>query len=216
MYSIHKFQFKQRVRSGLKNSFSRRVKNGFTLIELLIVVAIIGILAAIAVPNFLNAQIRAKVAKAESELKSITTALESYYIDNNMYPPWLDESGVQKNPVNRRLIPLTTPVSYISAVPQDPFIYGPPGARMNEDQDAAYVTYDYTEARSRIVFGGLTILPPQARCANYKVTSAGPDFTNTWGNTVTYEVSNGLQSFGDIIFLGARSSYPCDDTLVGL
>ncbi len=187
----------------------------FTLIELLIVVAIIGILAAIAVPNFLNAQIRAKIAKAESELRAISTALESYKIDNNIYPPWLDASGTQKNPVNRRLIPLTTPVSYLPAVPQDPFLYGPPGARMNEDQNAAYITYDYTDAWSRINFGGLTVLPQQARCRDYKVTSAGPDYTNTWGNTVTYKPTNGLSSFGDLIKMGARTSYPCDDTLVG-
>lgn len=190
--------------------------HAFTLIELLIVVAIIGILAAIAVPNFLNAQIRAKVAKAESEIKTITTALEMYRMDNGIYPPWLLENGTQKNPVNTRLFPLTTPISYMSTVPQDPFLYGPPGTRLNESQDAAYVTYDYTEARSRIVFGGLSILPQQARCAEYKVTSAGPDFTNTYGNTVTYLPTNGLTSFGDIITLGAKSSYPCDDTLVGL
>ncbi|HOJ61560.1 MAG TPA: prepilin-type N-terminal cleavage/methylation domain-containing protein [bacterium] len=187
----------------------------FTLIELLIVVAIIGILAAIAVPNFLNAHVRAKIAKAESELRTITTALESYRLDNNIYPPWLDANGVQKNPVNRRLIPLTTPVSYMPMVPQDPFLYGPPGARIVESQDAAYVTYDYTDAWSRIHFGKLTILPMQARCAEFKVTSAGPDFENTWGNTVTYMVTNGLTSRGDIIKLGARASWPCDDTLVG-
>lgn len=193
----------------------RRI-HGFTLIELLIVVAIIGILAAIAVPNFLNAQIRAKVARAESDLKAITTALEMYRLDNGLYPLWLNPDGSQKNPVNRRLIPLTTPISYMASVPQDPFLYGPPGARINESQNEAYVTYDYTEAWSRIHFGGLSVLPQQARCAEYKATSAGPDFTNTWGNTVTYMVSNGLQSFGDIIFLGARSSTPCDDSLVGL
>ncbi len=59
---------------------------GFTLIELLIVVAIIGILAAIAVPNFLNAQIRAKVARAYADEKSIGTALEAYRLDQNAYP----------------------------------------------------------------------------------------------------------------------------------
>jgi type II secretion system protein G len=193
----------------------KRFRAGFTLIELLIVVAIIGILAAIAVPNFLNAQIRAKVARAESDMRSIITALEEYRIDNNIYPPWTLADGTNKNPLPTRFFPLTTPVPYLSSIPQDPFIYGPPGARVNETQDESYVTYDYTEARSRIVFQGLSVLPQQARCADYKLTSAGPDYTNTYGNTDTYLPSNGLTSYGDIIKLGARSSYPCDDTLVG-
>ena len=87
------------------------LKNAFTLIELLIVVAIIGILAAIAVPNFLNAQVRAKIAKVESEMKSIDTALESYRLDNNMYPVWLTFQGGNIWPVSKRLAPLTTPIS---------------------------------------------------------------------------------------------------------
>jgi prepilin-type N-terminal cleavage/methylation domain-containing protein len=62
------------------------VKKGFTLIELLIVVAIIAILAAIAVPNFLEAQVRAKVSRCKSDLRSMATAIESYYVDNNTYP----------------------------------------------------------------------------------------------------------------------------------
>jgi prepilin-type N-terminal cleavage/methylation domain-containing protein len=62
------------------------VKKGFTLIELLIVVAIIAILAAIAVPNFLEAQVRAKVSRVRSDQRSLATAIESYYVDNNTYP----------------------------------------------------------------------------------------------------------------------------------
>lgn len=59
---------------------------GFTLIELLIVVAIIAILAAIAVPNFLEAQTRSKVSRAASDMRTLATALEAYFVDNNLYP----------------------------------------------------------------------------------------------------------------------------------
>ena len=59
---------------------------GFTLIELLIVVAIIAILAAIAVPNFLEAQTRSKVSRVRSDQRSMATAIETYYVDNNEYP----------------------------------------------------------------------------------------------------------------------------------
>ena len=81
-------------------------KSGFTLIELLIVVAIIGILAAIAVPNFLNAQIRAKVSKCVSEEKALAEACFMYALDNNMNVMHSDYSNAHNG--------LTTPVSYIS------------------------------------------------------------------------------------------------------
>ena len=84
-------------------------KQGFTLIELLIVVAIIGILAAIAVPNFMNAQIRAKVARIESDFKSLATALEMYKMDNGRYISRYNNISWPK-----RFYPLTSPVSYIS------------------------------------------------------------------------------------------------------
>lgn len=72
------------------------MNKGFTLIELLIVVAIIGILAAIAIPNFVNARMRATIARIQGDHKAISTAAESYMVDNGAYPaPELasDEDG---------------------------------------------------------------------------------------------------------------------------
>jgi len=65
---------------------TQRNQKGFTLIELLIVVAIIGIIAAIAIPNLLNAIDRGKQKRTMADLRSVGTAIESYSIDNNVYP----------------------------------------------------------------------------------------------------------------------------------
>ena len=61
-------------------------EKGFTLIELLIVVAIIGIIAAIAIPNLLNAIDRGKQKRSMSDMRSVGTAVESYAVDINFYP----------------------------------------------------------------------------------------------------------------------------------
>jgi type IV pilus assembly protein PilA len=68
--------------------FSRQVRNerGFTLIELLIVVAIIAILAAILIPNFLRARAQSQLAASKGNLKNLATALESYFVDRGNYP----------------------------------------------------------------------------------------------------------------------------------
>ena len=63
-----------------------RSNKGFTLIELLIVVAIIGILAAIAIPQFSSYRQKAYNSAAVSDLKNVKTSLESYYADNQHYP----------------------------------------------------------------------------------------------------------------------------------
>ncbi len=124
----------------------KRVRSGFTLIELLIVVAIIGILAAIAIPNFLNAQVRSKVARVKADLNSMGVAMESYQIDNESYPadfndftPWdttrmadgyvpgtlyrtIAGWDVRNNVSWKTLWALSTPVDYISTVPGDGFL----------------------------------------------------------------------------------------------
>ncbi len=63
----------------------RNNQKGFTLIELMIVVAIIGILAAIAIPNFLNYQLKSKTAEAKTNLGGVKTALESYRAEYDTY-----------------------------------------------------------------------------------------------------------------------------------
>lgn len=63
-----------------------RNRKGFTLIELLIVVAIIGIIAAIAIPNLLNAIQRGRQKRTMSDMRTIGTAVETYAVDYNRYP----------------------------------------------------------------------------------------------------------------------------------
>lgn len=108
---------------------------GFTLIELLIVVAIIAILAAIAVPNFLEAQMRSKVSRVAAEMRSLAIAIEAYRTDNNDYPfPSFGNStdgspestfdidnplqGVRSLTRNQNL---TTPIAYVTSLPRDLF-----------------------------------------------------------------------------------------------
>ena len=76
-------------------------KRGFTLIELMIVVAIIGILAAIAIPNFIRFQARSKQGEAKSNLKSLFTAQRSFYQEKDRYSALIDEIGFSPERGNR-------------------------------------------------------------------------------------------------------------------
>jgi prepilin-type N-terminal cleavage/methylation domain-containing protein len=92
------------------------LKRAFTLIELLIVVAIIAILAAIAVPNFLEAQTRAKVSRVKADMRSLDTAWEVYYVDQNAYPPSNTEGTL------KWAARITSPIAFMTTIDlKDPF-----------------------------------------------------------------------------------------------
>ncbi len=70
----------------IRNFLKRKSNKGFTLIELMIVIAIIGILAAIAIPQFAAYRTRAFNAAAESDIRNFKTAMEACYADYQQYP----------------------------------------------------------------------------------------------------------------------------------
>src|SRR5690606_15925868 len=129
------------IQGGHPSMFTHRSHNtgyGFTLIELLIVVAIIAILAAIAVPNFLEAQTRAKVSRNMADFRTATTAFEMYHVDYGMYPYdgyfYKDGSNGYPEPTeynhNRISKNLTTPVAYLNTcIFPDPFNKNAPPPR---------------------------------------------------------------------------------------
>lgn len=193
------------------------MKRGFTLIELLVVVAIIAILAAIAIPNMLEAQTRAKVARAKADLRTIVTAIETYRIDNNHYPTYhysvtsarefhvggvVTSIGVSP-PFDGRN-PLTTPISYITSMPQDPFLASKNGP--SEVREYLYVNWDYALLKAAAEPGWLPIFTFTRNVYGpYRLHSRGPDREGP--NTgIPYDPTNGTTSEGDITY-GPAAGY---------
>lgn len=193
----------------------------FTLIELLIVVAIIAILAAIAVPNFLEAQVRSKVSRVKSDLRSSVTAIESYYVDYQCYPvvgnPEFYGSWDMYTPLDKRLTSLTTPISYMSSLPHDPF-YVPKTEPSPTEIDISPV---YWYCPGNLYAGGAVGGETAVRKNLFSIASRGPDGIMSYAHYCVahpyaqrpggiahyghYDPTNGTISGGDIWMTGSGS-----------
>ena len=173
---------------------------GFTLIELLIVVAIIGILAAIAVPNFMNARVRAQISRVVSDERAVVEAYQLYNLDQGKWPPHIDTSRAQHHYV-------TTPIAYLSTSVIDIF-----AASALAKTDTTWVNsqgqyhcepaaFWHTNSWAGAVNNNPQYFKTENRNAAYFVMSYGPDqkFDQYKPEAQLYNASNGTTSDGDIL-----------------
>lgn len=117
--------------------------HGFTIVELLIVIVIIGILATITVVAFNGVQDRAKFSGMQSDLKSITKALELYKIDNGQYPVTIGQASCTNNwcgwdQVKGDNFIVGLSPKYIATLPQLPDIYANNNAYLYQSDGPNY------------------------------------------------------------------------------
>ncbi|MCG3198422.1 MAG: hypothetical protein GHCLOJNM_02922 [bacterium] len=233
----------------------RRKTRGFTLIELLIVIAIILILIAIALPNFLEAQVRAKVTRENTDMRSLATGIESLRTDRDgmlLVDFWDDDIGVQfilarfgggcaggrpatfrscccwqghdmRGGTSGMFFPLTSPVKYLTEVPQDPFFEREDVSSLISEDRRPPVSYMYLDRETRDGrFGsrddefrgahrcwspngrdGCTQVLRQVaplRADSYVLIGHGPDGRRDAPYDIPYSPTNGTRSAGDTLF----------------
>ncbi len=185
----------------------RYSKQAFTLIELLIVVAIIGILAAIAVPNFQQAITRSKLSRVRADMKAVQNALESYRTDSSNFPPHHSLPAGNPTDFDRQYRYLTSPIAYLSASPMDLF---------SERSKNRYGKYQDLPMQPLLIFNynagqfysnhasWYDTSPSVVPSIAFGIYSYGPD--RAWdGYFRLYDSSNGLASYGDMAQFGGAS-----------
>lgn len=154
----------------------KRNSKGFTLIELLIVVAIIGIIVAIAIPNLLNAIQRAKQRRTMGDMRSAATAVEAYAVDLNRYPP---AAGSYDLPFALGSSTMSTMATYISPT----YIKSVPRA------DGWNSWFVYTTDTN----GSAYVLASGGKDGTLTVTSAGAGPTTDFNADIVYSNGSFLQ-----------------------
>jgi len=188
---------------------SPRGVSGFTLVEILIVVSIILILVAIALPSFTQAASRAKVTRAWAEMRSLSTVLESYALDYRVYPLHGEilANGTIHSPAllaglsTVEFLPaaaMTTPVAYLENIPEDPTFAS------SRDPFRAGYGYINSQQMKRILFGkgfaaSANALEP--RYGLWRLYAAGPDGDKgeEAKTGLLYDPTNGSESEGDLV-----------------
>ncbi len=154
------------------------MRRAFSLIELLIVVGIISILAAIAVPNYLESQTRAKVSRSKADMRSLATGIEVYRVDFGKYPRegFYATCTILSNGVRE----ITTPIAYLTTYPVDVF--------HTENGKPAPIQYGVCVSANTY----------------YYLWSFGPDTKDQFGTSI-YDPTNGTVSRGDLKYTTHRN-----------
>lgn len=191
------------------------VQPGFSAIELLLVAGIISLLVAIAVPNFLDAKVRAEVAEVNMTLNKTNNALKMYKTDYNRIPEkiYLTSSG----PALTRLVNAGYP--QMSSIPVDRFKAGLKSEMLGPLYEDDYITYENINSPGLFNIYGKVLrrdryesFTPNANNSQWILKSIGPDRTdfideglgrgtyqNNMAGLTVYDTSNGIFSLGEII-----------------
>jgi len=191
-------------------------KRGITLVDFLVMATIVEILAAIAVPNFLEAKVRSNLSRCRADMRSMAASIEAYHVDHDYYPTYhYTQYSYEKDPFNlggsvtewfiggncvdiySQTSPfpgpnqITTPVAYLSALPEDPF-HEPEEDDPFETMHLMYVNWEHYNDEINVFH------PVLEMWGSWRLTSGGPDLSRHDSLWITYDPTNGLTSLGQV------------------